>query len=45
MIERGSYLSKELFQADGQINKQLIKLRQLLHNLHSRDILLVRFFV
>ena len=41
MIERGSYLTKELFQADGQINRPLISIRQLLNTLQSSDILQV----
>ena len=39
MIERGSYLTKELFQADGKINKPLVDIRRLLHALYSSDIL------
>lgn len=45
MIERGSYLTKELFQADGQINKQLISIRQALNKLISCDILQVFFIM
>ena len=45
MIEHGSYLGKELFQADGQINRQLIKLRQLINNLQKRDIIQVRLYL
>ena len=41
MIERGEFLGKELFQADPNINQQLIKIRQLLHHLYYGDVMQV----
>ena len=41
MVERGSYLNKELFHADSQVNARLIDIRKILNTLQSSDILQV----
>ncbi len=39
MLERGAFLSKELFQADPHLNNKLIEIRKLLQKLYYSDIL------
>ncbi len=45
MIERGSFLKKELFLADPNINTHLVSIRRKLNKLRDRDILQVLFIV
>ena len=45
MVERGSYLSKELFRADPKINMSLVSIRKLLNSLQSCNIFPVRIIL